>query len=160
EQAYDLAHFQVSAPDSVYTRRYDIMATSGTPVSGPEMRVLLRNLLIERFHLATHWEDRPQSIFRLTTLPNGPKMKASDGGFAVPNSPLQDGNAMQLNGPMTMRQLAERLSGFAGRPVLDATGLEGYYRIDLTFAREDVNASTEGVLPVLLPKAVEEQLGL
>ena len=32
--------------------------------------------------------------------------------------------------------------------------------VDLTFAREDVDASTEGVPPALLPKALEEQLGL
>jgi uncharacterized protein (TIGR03435 family) len=160
EQAYDLPGFQFSAPDWVYTHHYDIMATSGAPVPGPEMRVLLRNLLIDRFHLQTHWEERTQAIFRLTALPGGPKMKTADGGYAMANSPMQSGNAMQLTGPMSMRQLAESLTRFAGKPVLDATGFDGFFRIDLTFAREDVDASTEGVIPALLPKALEEQLGL
>ena len=90
-------------------------ATSGAPVSKADMRVMLRNLLIERFHLATHWEEKTQAIFHLTVLSGGPKMKTADAGFAVPNSPMRDGNTMQLKGPMSMPQLAERLSAQAGR---------------------------------------------
>ena len=61
---------------------------------------------------------------------------------------------------MPMPQLAERLSAQAGRPVLDATGLDGYFNIDLKFAPDDFDASKKGVIPALLPKALEEQLGL
>ena len=61
---------------------------------------------------------------------------------------------------MSMPQLAERLSTQAGRPVLDATGLDGYFNIDLKFAPDDFDPSKEGVLPALLPTALEEQLGL
>jgi len=159
-QAYDLPDFKLSAPDSVFDHHFDIIATSGAPVSGPEMRIMLQNLLRERFHLATHWEDRTESVFRLVALPSGPRMKKVDQGYALPNSPLRDGNTMQLNGPMSMRQLAERLTRFAGKPVLDETKLEGYFIIALSFAPDDVDASKEGVIPPLFPKAIEEQLGL
>jgi uncharacterized protein (TIGR03435 family) len=160
QQAFDLPSFQLSAPDAIMSGHYDVMATSGAPVSKAEMRVMLRNLLTERFHLATHWEEKTQTIFHLTVLPGGPKMKTADVGFAMPNSPMRDGNTMHLNGPMSMPQLAERLSKPAGRPVLDTTGLEGYFTIDLKFAPDDLDASKEGVLAALLPKALEEQLGL
>jgi uncharacterized protein (TIGR03435 family) len=136
------------------------MATSGAPVSGAQMRLMLQNLLRERFHLAAHWEEKVEAIFRLQVLPGGPKMKKADFGYPGANSPLRDGNSMQLNGPMSMRQLGERMTPFAGKPVLDETGLEGYFTIALTFAPDDVDASKEGVIPPLLPKAVEEQLGL
>ena len=131
EQAYDLPRFQVSAPDWVFEHHYDVMATSGAPVNGLAMRTMLRNLLSERFHLATHWEDKTEAIFHLTVLPGGPKMKVADGGFAMPNSPMIDGNALHLNGPMSMRQLAEQLATYAGRPVLDVTNLDGYFIIEL-----------------------------
>lgn len=160
EQAYDLPDFRISGPGEVLRHTFDIMATSGAPVSGVEMRVLLRNLLIERFHLATHWEERTEAVFRLVVLPGGPKMKKADFGYPMANSPLLDGNSLQLNGPMSMRQLSERMTRYAGKPVLDETGLEGYFTIALTFAPDDFDATKEGVIPPLLPKAVEEQLGL
>jgi uncharacterized protein (TIGR03435 family) len=77
----------------------------------------------------------------------------------VPNSPTVDGGAFQLNGPMSMRQLAERLTSFAGKPVLDATGVEGYFVIKLTFASTDIDSDTPTNAP-LLANALQEQLGL
>ncbi len=88
QQAFDLPAFRVSAPDAVVMRRYDVMAISDAPVSKGDMRVMLRNLLTERFHLATHWEERTESIYHLIVPPNGPKMKLLDAGFVGPNSPM------------------------------------------------------------------------
>jgi uncharacterized protein (TIGR03435 family) len=160
QEAYDLPAFQISGPAEVLRHTYDIMATSGAPVSGAEMRVMLQNLLRERFRLATHWEEKTEAVFRMVELPGGHKMKKADFGFPMANSPLQDGNSLQLNGPMSMRQLGERMTRYAGKPVLDGTGLEGYFTIALTFAPDNLDPSSEGVIPPLLPKAVEEQLGL
>ena len=161
EQAYDLAAHQLSGPDWIFDHRFDIAATSGTPVSLANMRAMLQSLLRERFHLATHWETRIEAAYRLVIRPGGPKMKAAAQGYAIPNSPMRDGNSLHLTGPMSMRQLAERLTRFAGKPVLDATNLEGYFAIVLTFASDDYDASGDnGVAPPLLTKAVEEQLGL
>ena len=62
---------------------------------------------------------------------------------------------------MSMRQLGERMTRYAGKPVLDATNLEGYFTIALTFAAEDEDATKDNaVMAPLLTKAVEEQLGL
>jgi uncharacterized protein (TIGR03435 family) len=160
-QAYDLPAYALSGPEGLVNNGFDIAATSGRPVSKAEMRAMLQGLLIERFHLSTHWETRTQAAYRLVVLPGGPRMKVSDEGYAAPNSPLQDGNSIQLNGPMSMRQLSERLTRFAGKPVVDATNLEGYFTIKLTFASDDYDPSKDtGVVPPLLTKAVEEQLGL
>jgi uncharacterized protein (TIGR03435 family) len=158
-QAYDVQAFQLSAPDSVFQHTYDVLATSGAPVSGAEMRVMLQALLREPFHLATHWEDQTKAIFRLVALPGGPKMKSVEQGYPLPNSPMVDGNTMHLWGPMSMRQLADSLARHAGKPVLDATGIDGYFTIDLTFASDQVDPTKE-VIAAALPKALEEQLGL
>lgn len=160
-EAYDLAAYQLSGPDRSLDRRFDIAATSGKPVSKADMRAMLQSLLIERFHLATHWQTQTETVYRLVTLPGGPKMKLVDAGYALPNSPLRDGGSIQIGGPMSMRQLSERLAGFAGKPVVDATSLEGYFSIQLTFAAEDYDPSQgSGSAAPLLPKAVEQQLGL
>jgi uncharacterized protein (TIGR03435 family) len=125
------------------------------------MRIMLRNLLIERFHLATHWDERVQSLYRLEVLPNGPAMKESPDGYPMAISPMQDEGSIHFTGPMSMRQLAQSLTRFAGKPVLDTTNLEGYFKIALTFAREDLDAPVgSGPAAPLLNNAVQEQLGL
>ena len=60
-----------------------------------------------------------------------------------------------------MGQLAERLTPFAGKPVVDATKLDGYFTVALTFASEDyAGPADNGPLPPLLTTALQEQLGL
>ena len=161
QQAYDLRDDQISGPDWLSNHGYDIAATSGAPVSHATMRTMLQNLLVERFHLATHWETRVKAIYRMVAMPNGPKMKPAEQGHAVPNSPMLSGGSVQLSGPMSMRQLGERLTRFAGKPVVDATNLDGYFTVTLTFASDDYASSADsGPVPPLLTTAVQEQLGL
>ena len=104
---------------------------------------------------------RPESVYRLVALASGPKMKVSEQGYALANSPMRDGSTMNLTGPMSMRQLANSLTRFAGKTVVDATNLDGYFKIALSFAAPDYDYSKDmGVPAAPLNKAVEEQLGL
>jgi len=160
EDAYDLPDFEISVPDSIGYRHLDIAAISGAPVSKADMRIMLKNLLIERFHLATHWDDRTESIYRLEVVPTGPTMTSVAEGYALPNSPVASPNgSMQFNGPMSMRQLAERMTPFAGKPIIDETGLDGYFKIVLNFTPESPSVQGDGSAPFLM-KAVQQQLGL
>jgi uncharacterized protein (TIGR03435 family) len=61
---------------------------------------------------------------------------------------------------MSIQQLAERLTRFTGKPVLDATNLEGYFIMSLTFASNDYEPALGGVVPPPLTTAIEKQLGL
>src|ERR1700744_3439177 len=60
---------------------YDIVA--GTPGDVPpdtdEQRLMLRNLLADRFKLTFHREEKEFSIYALTVASGGPKVKKSDG---------------------------------------------------------------------------------
>jgi uncharacterized protein (TIGR03435 family) len=161
-RAYDLADFQLSGPDWIYETSFDIVATSGAPVSPADMRAMLQNLLRERFHLEVHWVSRREAVFRLVVLPSGPTMKVSEQGYPAANSPMRDGGTTHLTGPMSMRQLAGRLTRFTGKTVVDETNLEGYFSIALAFASPDYDfANDKATLPAPpLNKAVEEQLGL
>ena len=62
---------------------------------------------------------------------------------------------------MTMARFAERLVGSVGRPVLDRTGLDGAFDIDLTYTPDNpvVDTSNAPNAPSLIT-ALREQLGL
>jgi len=161
ERAYDVPDFQLAGPEAVLRHRFDIQATSGAAVSHAEMLTMLRNLLSERFHLQTHWETRTESAYHMVVVPGEPKIKTSEIGYAGGNSPVRDGNSIQLNGPMSMRQLAESLNQFLHKPLVDATKLDGYFTIALTFAADDLDATKDPSVPLpSLPQALEEQMGI
>jgi uncharacterized protein (TIGR03435 family) len=67
-----------------------------------------------------------------------------------------------VSGSMSLAQLADVLSGRAGRRVQDRTGLAGRYAVSLRFARNtrsDSTAAASDDLPELFT-ALQEQLGL
>jgi uncharacterized protein (TIGR03435 family) len=69
---------------------------------------------------------------------------------------------------VAMSDLARNLAPFAGRPVVDKTGLSGAFDLDLTWTPEQVSAGPEGTQSQTAPSsdsvslftAVQEQLGL
>jgi uncharacterized protein (TIGR03435 family) len=128
EMAYGVKHYQVSGPDWIVTwgstDRYDVMATTGKPVSANEIKRMLGPLLAERFHLTFHREPRELPVFALIVAKGGPKLQPGDDG-APSLSRDADGGWFHKNWSMPM--LADWLSGLAsvGRPVIDRTGIQG-----------------------------------
>ena len=170
---WGLQDFQIiGGPDWMNTERWDIVAKAeGNP--GPQMMVMLQNLLADRFKLVAHKETRELPIYALVfARPDhafGPKLHASPtdcrkemsaavarGGPPGPNSPLLCGirsfpGHFQLNAA-AIANFVRNLTAFAGRSIVDKTGLTGVYDADLTW-----NESEEG--PSLFT-AIQEQLGL
>jgi uncharacterized protein (TIGR03435 family) len=128
--AYNLSYHQISGPDWIVNAasadRYDVIASAAGPASKQEMMVMLRTLLVDKFHLAVHREARKVPMYALIVAKNGPKFKAGDGGPAS-TGPGADGGYSFKN--WTMSDFANSLSmmDVVGRPVLDRTGLEGSY---------------------------------
>ena len=62
---------------------------------------------------------------------------------------------------VTMARLAQRLTSTLGRPVLDRTGLDGAFDVDLTFTPDNPTVDSAGApnAPSLMT-AIREQLGL
>jgi uncharacterized protein (TIGR03435 family) len=113
------------------------------------VNLMVRNLLIERFKIQFHMEERPSTAFVITALK--PKMKKADParptGFH--EGPGADGKDPRIANPavgrlvtaenMTMKQLAENLARMAGgyiqnSTVYDETGLEGAFDFTLNFS--------------------------
>src|SRR4051812_46746827 len=57
--AYGMGSFQISGPDSMRDPPYyDIVAKASGPVPESQLRLMLRTLLAERFHLTVHQESK------------------------------------------------------------------------------------------------------
>jgi uncharacterized protein (TIGR03435 family) len=157
----------VGAPKFVDTDRYDIIAKAPTygpepdaapgPAEGPRFQtidqdsinVMLKNLLIERFNIKYHTEERPSTAFVITALK--PKMKKADPGnrTGFHEGPGPDGKDPRISNPaagrlvtsenMTMKQLAQNLPMMAGgyiqgATVYDESGIEGAFDFTLNFS--------------------------
>jgi uncharacterized protein (TIGR03435 family) len=162
--AYNIVYFQLSAPDWVRDVRFDIRAKVPEGATKDEFRLMLQNLLADRFKLAVHHESRDIAKYDLVVAKNGPKLKpaiepasastSTNGQPPVPGPPPRDkegypilapgrpgmaimNNKARLYDPgMNMEMLANRLGGQMGKPVTDATGLTGKYEIALYWAYE------------------------
>ncbi len=187
-------HFDINAkvPDE-----FRAMAPPA-PGAGPgPLQLMIRALLTERFKLAIHNETKDAPIYALILARAdgklGPGLKKSSvdcaalfaagraRGGAMPPPP-QPGERMQcgmrigpgnlMGGGALMPQFANTLGMFAGRIVVDRTGLEGPYDVDLTWTPDQMpRPAGDGPPPQIngvaidpngpsLFTAVQEQLGL
>jgi uncharacterized protein (TIGR03435 family) len=172
-------------PNSADSTHYDVTAKVATagPVRAQDvdfdtLRLMLRGLLIERFGLKAHMEDRPVSAYTMTATKRVNLQKADPENRTTCKSGASTNpmlNRLITCRNMNMAQFAVILQQMAGgyvhAPIKDATGLDGYYDFSVNFsginllpgARFDPNASAgttdpNGSLP--LPDAVQKQLGL
>jgi uncharacterized protein (TIGR03435 family) len=163
---------------------------NGPPIDIDTLIAMVKNLLVERFKLQTHMEERPINAFTLMAVK--PKMKPADpnGRIRCAEGPGADQKDVRDAHPilgrlmncqnMTMARFASMLQGLAPgyihAPVLDATGLEGSWDFTLSFsmagqlqsggrgaappATEGIGAASDPNGAVSLPEAVSRQLGL
>lgn len=172
--------------------RFDItaqapsMGPSAPPLDMESVAPMLRSLLVDRFKMKYHTEDRSVSTYALVA--GKPKMKKADPASRTwcrnTNAPFgaAPGSRLVTCQNVTMAQFAERLLSFApwlNWPVLNATALDGSWDFSLTFgqnfpvmvggpgrsgdalpASADMPAAAEPTGAVTIFDAVEKQLGL
>lgn len=148
----------ISAPDWSNFERYDIAAKFplGTPLE--QVRVMLQNLLADRFRLKLHRESKELPIYALVATKNGPKLAVSAPGN---KGSIGMGQGHLAGKAVPIAALADRLSGPAfqlGRPVVDRTGIGGLYDFTLDWAPETAQGGNDPA-PSLFT-ALQEQLGL
>jgi uncharacterized protein (TIGR03435 family) len=129
--AYGILSFQLAGePRWLDTEMYDVVATTGgsQKISPEQLKVLLQNLLAERFRLKVHWETRKTSVYALVLDKNGPKFRESaevrEPGINTKKGP---GSAQMKGTREPISILASNLGNQLGRIVLDKTGLRGVY---------------------------------
>ncbi len=118
--AYDVKRYQIVGPDWLDTARFDITATMPPDTTKEQFRVMLQNLIAERFKATIHHETKDLPMYSLVIAKSGLKMKESaevpapkDGGdSAPPPPPLPMQPKMGPDGFPLLPQLAGRAGIF------------------------------------------------
>ncbi|MEP6962943.1 MAG: TIGR03435 family protein [Acidobacteriota bacterium] len=154
QMAYEVDEKQISGEALCGSEQYDVVAKPEAGILTSErLQPMLISLLAERFGLVTHRETKAVSGYVLVTAKGGSKLQVSDASRAGRSAILRG----RIIGRGTdMGLLASMLGRPLRAPVVDKTGIEGTYDIDLKFAPED---SADSSLPSLFT-AMQEQLGL
>ena len=151
--AYGVKRYQVSGPDWLDVTGFNIVAKVAPGATKEQVRLMLQNLLVERFQLALHIDKRELEVYALVVAKGGLKMKPSqsdpeDGGTWE----ARDGHARWVGPHTTLNAMAEFLSPRLDRPVIDKTGLTGKYDIALTWEageprRARQHTARDGMMP-------------
>jgi uncharacterized protein (TIGR03435 family) len=166
QAAYTVPANQLDAvPAWVNNTRIDIVAKADPSASVQQLRAMLQPLLVERFKLAFHHEQRERDVYGLVVAKPGtlgPNLKPGVDCAAradLPRNTLPTPAAGQPQecgiipaGPGRIVAKGLRLNGFVAllslatgalgaRQVIDQTGLTGGYDIALTYTPEALSAT-------------------
>ena len=154
--AYEVKEYQISGPGWLGQDKFEIVATMPAGSDRSQAPGMLRNLLEQRFHLKVHSETRVMPVYALEAVKGGAKLNSSTAragsGFANPET------GRVLASHYTLAAFAELLSKAADRPVIDTTGIAGFYDFDLRYTADPARATLES--PPALGVVLRDQLGL
>jgi len=141
-EAYRAWYYQIVWPQDwkdARSVRYDIAATLPLGVSKERVPAMLQALMAERLNFKMHRESREMPVYTLSIAKSGLRMqKAAIDPNADPQKPpdfkIQNiDQEKRVQGKLSMTFLLLALAGNLDRPLVDMTGLEGEYEIDLQF---------------------------
>jgi uncharacterized protein (TIGR03435 family) len=172
-------------PDWIRFDRYDMLAKAETRTGDEsmlyqELPALLRPVLEDRFRLRVHWETRQLPIYalvlagkdrrfgpqlRLTNCAARPETLRTNVETSIDNGrPLCEPSSVaagSLDGHgISMLSLVSVLSSSLDRVVLDRTGLQGMYDLNLRWMPDSAVQSNADLNAPTLSTALQEQLGL
>jgi uncharacterized protein (TIGR03435 family) len=121
--------------------RYDIVAKTAAPVTFAQLRLMMRNLLAERWKLVVHQESRVIPVYVLSVGKLGPNLQVSK--KVSDSDPVVGHDGTTFIGA-TMWQLVEEIGLQVAAPIVDDTGLTGRY----DFTVEDFAKYEEYGIPI------------
>jgi uncharacterized protein (TIGR03435 family) len=161
-------------PKWVSEKRFDVVAKYDAGKFGDaaieQRRLMLQQLLAERFAMKVHHESKMFPIYALVLAKRGRRFEGTEPGEM----------RMSKNGPMcsitrsskrllemkgcSVGDLAEVMMGQVGadlgREIVDKTGLKGRYSFSLRWTPNDASGSSASDAGPSIFTALEEQLGL
>jgi bla regulator protein BlaR1 len=126
-------------PSWIDSEAYDVEAKPADGAIPPGLRgrplwdknrAMLRAMLADRFHLEIRTVSKEMPLYEISVAKNGPKLTKSTYDCSAEIDPCHGfrGNPRRLSAMgVDMADLASILSGYAGRPVLDKTGISGVF---------------------------------
>ena len=162
--AYRVRTGQIAGPGWIAQERFDIAAKIPDGASSGQVPEMLQALLADRFQLKIHRYSKEFSVYALAVAKGGPKLQesavssgaaadrpatvnvAASGSGAGVDVDLGGGSSFSLANnrleirKMTTTALADMLTRFVDRPVVDMTDLKGTYDLTLDLTPEDYTA--------------------
>ncbi len=153
---------------------FDISATFPVGTAQDQQHLMLQSLLVDRFKMAVHHETRNQKVYALLISGHGLKIHKSGNppddatltisvrtgkdGFHL-NDRLPDAPHSAPYGIKISKLVKYLNNGYLDRMMVDKTGLDGYYDINL-FIPPDLDTMTTSPSMQSYFDALEAQLGL
>jgi uncharacterized protein (TIGR03435 family) len=173
-RAWPLPDYQLVLPDWVAGDRgalgYDISVTFPPATTAENLQLMFQDLLATRFGLTIHRETREVRAFEVRASESGPKLREAVNPAQPTDFPKYstriEGGAWHFSSRLGAAPSGLTVAGFLealdathilDRPLVDATGIQGYYDIDLTASAEVPGNKPD---PSELLSALEKQLGL
>lgn len=157
--AYEVPRGRVNGPGWIETTRFDVSATLPEGSGMALLDEMLRAMLEDRFQIKAHKEKREFPVYALEQTAAGIRLtRSADQTVAAADSPLSikaggsaKGVAFDMGGgssfqfadnalvgtKLAMAQLADTLTNFVDKPVIDATNATGNYDFTLPVTAED-----------------------
>ncbi|MGD1070482.1 MAG: TIGR03435 family protein [Bryobacteraceae bacterium] len=180
QSAFDLRDNQkINAPDWLNIDMFDIAATLPRNATKDQMRIMLQNLLAERFHMAWHREKQDLPAYVMIAAKGGVRLAAPKDAASKPSRKEENtlpGTRTINCGNCTVGEFVKMLGHPEGRFVFDETGLTGTYDFALTWepvyaCKSCTSGGPDGAsppppappldqAPPVLSVALDQQLGL
>lgn len=150
----------VGGPDWL-NEAYDIEAAlpPGIPQSqlDAQLKPMVQNLLADRFQLATHRETREIPVYAVVVDKSGSKLTPSTAPMLSAKRSI--GHLEFRHASISTFVASLTSSGAIDRPLVDATGLQGYYDITFNWTPESARSDPAAIGPSVFT-SLQEQLGL
>ncbi len=161
-EAYGIPYYRLSGMHRLPETRFHIVATIPEGATREQFHQMLRNLLAERFQLAVHRETRELETLRMVVAAGGLKLKPYVSGEPAM---VDDQKSFRTRAPgfyyhvqgRTLSDFADLVSGQIGKPVINATGLNGKYDFDVWWS---VDLDTQSATGAPTPEGAIRSLGL
>jgi uncharacterized protein (TIGR03435 family) len=127
--AFRLKQYQILGPSWIGSKYYDISAKFPPDMKYDQVPAMWQALLKERFKLTFHRETRVMPTYELLAGKGDSKLHKSD--ETTSSFHMTSGAGRGIEGRATVSALATQLSMWLDRPLVDKTGIQGVYDVDL-----------------------------
>jgi uncharacterized protein (TIGR03435 family) len=167
--AYDIDRETIQGgPSWLELDRFDLFAKVPAGTTAALRKMMLRDLLAQRFHLVVHNGTAPMPAYVLTVGKDKPKLKPSGetGEAGCEPKPSSGGGPQYIE--LTCKnftmdtfaaQLHQMAGGYLDKPVVNSTGLDGSWDFDLKWSGRG-QLESQGADGISIFDAVDKQLGL
>ena len=157
--AYKMKYYQITGPDFLRSDHYDIAAKLPEGAERSQVPDMIKNMLVDRFKLQFHKEAKATPVYGLVLAKGGLKLTPVDPNpSGLPPSDVTVGgsgsrgaftisygkdayftisnNKFEIKN-LTMAAIADFLTRFVDKPVVDMTETKGTYEFSMEFQPED-----------------------